>query len=301
MNVKKLVGHSGCKIELVQKNNRLIVKKTSKSIDYNQRLFQQCLKQMRYANEVFRSPKVLNWGYEDELFVFEMEYINGISFYEYFRSLDLNLIAPIAKQFLESLIPKEIIFCGCYYEMLSKIESLNNQIGGVNEGIEKSIDVLRNFSWDMWSVSKCHGDLTFENIIYDRDKFYLIDFLDSFAGSWIMDIAKIFQDLEVYWSYRNGLLDHNVKLRCHLLKNMIINRILMMENGPGLVVTIYHLLLLNLLRIIPYIRTDETERFVNRSIEKVLLVIQQMVKEYDYGHLDNSLCGKIDKVSEYET
>lgn len=45
-----------------------------------------------------------------------------------------------------------------------------------------------------------HGDLTFSNILFNGNNYYLIDFLDGFIESPLQDIAKIRQDTAYRWS-----------------------------------------------------------------------------------------------------
>ena len=40
-------------------------------------------------------------------------------------------------------------------------------------------------------MGKCHGDLTFSNILFNGNNYYLIDFLDSFIESPLLDLVKI--------------------------------------------------------------------------------------------------------------
>ena len=49
-------------------------------------------------------------------------------------------------------------------------------------------------------IGKCHGDLTFSNILFSGNDYYLIDFLDSFVESPLLDIVKIRQDSAYLWS-----------------------------------------------------------------------------------------------------
>lgn len=49
-------------------------------------------------------------------------------------------------------------------------------------------------------VGVCHGDLTFSNILFNGNNYYLIDFLDSFIEAPLLDIVKIRQDSAHLWS-----------------------------------------------------------------------------------------------------
>ena len=46
----------------------------------------------------------------------------------------------------------------------------------------------------------CHGDLTLSNILFNGNNYYLIDFLDSFIETPLMDIVKLRQDTAYLWS-----------------------------------------------------------------------------------------------------
>ena len=73
-------GLSGCKLELIGSN---VLRKHSSSLSYNKRLGLQVKKQELFSNQVFRNvetPKVLRK--EDSYF--DMEYVTGRSFDEYF-------------------------------------------------------------------------------------------------------------------------------------------------------------------------------------------------------------------------
>jgi len=51
-------------------------------------------------------------------------------------------------------------------------------------------------------IGKCHGDLTLSNMIFDdaNDRYFLIDFLDSYLESPILDLAKISQETKLFWT-----------------------------------------------------------------------------------------------------
>ena len=49
-------------------------------------------------------------------------------------------------------------------------------------------------------VGRCHGDLTFSNILFSGTNYYFIDFLDSFIEAPLMDIVKLRQDTSHGWS-----------------------------------------------------------------------------------------------------
>ena len=79
-------GLSGCKLELIGSN---VLRKHSSSLSYNKRLGLQVKKQELFSNQVFRNvetPRVLRK--EDSYF--DMEYVTGRSFDEYFSVCSLS-------------------------------------------------------------------------------------------------------------------------------------------------------------------------------------------------------------------
>ena len=134
--------------------------------------------------------------------------------------------------------------------------------------IMSAIKRLYQRSWDDVPMSSCHGDLTLENIIYHDNEFFIFDFLDSFAESWFIDIAKLFQDLIARWSFRHGTVDRNLALRLAALRYNI--EACIRERYPEALPTIHALYVLALIRVIPY-ATDTHERiFIDGCVSSAL-------------------------------
>ena len=241
--INTLVGHSGCDIKLVSNNNVYFVRKTSSGIKYNKRLENQCFKQKEFKSVFVFAPKVLDFGYKNDLFYFDMEFINGQSFNTIIRNCDL----------------KEIIF---YFDIILKFisENLkNSSITNFKTEIKnklKSIDIKYNIpkiiitnKASKLNSGYCHGDLTFENIIINNNKVYLIDFLDSYVDSPIIDISKIKQDLILNWSNR-----FEEPSNLNLIKNQWLNNYLdsFLQKMDLSIEAIELQKKITLLRILPY-------------------------------------------------
>ena len=68
----------------------------------------------------------------------------------------------------------------------------------------------------------CHGDLTFSNmIISENGQVCLIDFLETFCESPLQDYAKLIQELNYGWSFRNenGYFKTKAKIACGVIRN----------------------------------------------------------------------------------
>jgi len=169
-----------------------------------------------------------------------------------------------------------------------------------NKNIKKAFNILCNHEWTMTQRSASHGDLTLENIIYSYDrKFYLIDFLDTFYDTWIGDASKILQDLLVGWSFRyqfisTDAVSENTKIRVLLLKKKFIEGINRYITSKKVWDDIYLYLLLDLLRVVPYIREKRIFEFINKSIEAI---IKNIECGGFYEHVNSTMRWPIYKVS----
>ena len=106
-----------------------------------------------------------------------------------------------------------------------------------------------------------------ENIIISPKKgIYLFDFLDSFIDSWLIDVAKLLQDLEVGWSYRRVEECRNAKLKRKILVEQVDDWLIKFDPSKNTIRNVYKLLLLNLLRIFPYETNEEDVVFLNRAL-----------------------------------
>lgn len=273
--IKKLEGHSGCSLNLLKMDDLFFVRKFSSSLNYNTRLKKQCIKQYKFNFQNVLAPKIFKYGIENDCFYFDMEFIQGKTLSEYFSSILITEIADFIRLFFLNiqnqdnfLNPKaNIVF-------KKKIDDLKSIIKPT-ENVRMSIKLLESFDWSYAYKSPCHGDLTLENIIITPDKkLYLIDFLDSFYDSWLIDLAKLLQDLYLGWSFRNMKNDTNRNLRLLIAKESVFEEIGKMKNSENIVETVYALLLLNVLRIYPYTKDEKTFIFLENSIKKILNILE---------------------------
>jgi thiamine kinase-like enzyme len=140
------------------------------------------------------------------------------------------------------------------------------------------MDLLKRYDFSGIPESECHGDLTLQNIMISEEKIYLIDFLDSFFNSWVIDVAKILQDVDLHWSYRHFKMDANLELRLLVAKEEIIKAVRIMPDGDKILFDIYYILLLNILRIYPYAKDDETFSFLEDALSKTFNSIKEFSK-----------------------
>lgn len=273
MIVKDLGGHSGCKILLCEENGKYFVRKISGSVEYNHRLEKQCLKQKEFKTTTVKVPKILNSGYESNLFYFDMEYVQGITLAKYISKIDVSKISSIADLLVSNIDFNESIL-NDFNAYLNKINELTDKTLHLNnEYINSALAYLKEYSWIDFSNSFCHGDLTLENIIVRNGELYYIDFLDSFANSWILDIGKLLQDTDCFWSYRKDeKFDVNTRLRLIILKEILLDKI--ESINKKYVSDAYAALLLNLIRIYPYTTDEQTLVFLDENTNRVLKLLR---------------------------
>jgi hypothetical protein len=243
----KLVGHSGCDLIFLKSGDKLVIRKLSKDVNYNSRLKLQCIKQQEFFHDHIKAPRVLETGEIDNLFYFDMEYINGIRFNDYVKIKNFNdvkktfntIINFVLSNFRDNLIVKQ-----------NEIESKIGSIVSTNLVDVNTINQLLMLSNEPILSGYCHGDLTFENIIISNGVIYLIDFLDSYIDSPIIDISKLLQEFDLNWSNRNDEANNNLSI----IRNIFLKRILfdkIVKKG----INQSSLLLqqkLTLMRILPY-------------------------------------------------
>ena len=256
-------GLSGCKLELIGSNT---LRKHSSSLSYNKRLELQVKKQELFSNQVFRNvetPKVLRK--EDSYF--DMEYVTGRSFDEYFSVCSVNDIDFV----FDSL-------CGYFDGLISHSQYYQPEVSK-KRLLDKinSLETHTHHLTDLYHIRQmvssitmkipqtfCHGDLTFTNIIFNKNRLYYIDFLDCFIDSFLCDLVKLKQDLYYHWS-----------LDVQGIKNLRIRQIYsflwrkLEERYSQYVETIEFDVLdvLNTLRLEPYL-TNEDQRIIIKRMLK---------------------------------
>jgi hypothetical protein len=120
-------------------------------------------------------------------------------------------------------------------------------------------------------TSMCHGDLTLSNVLIapEGDRIALIDFLDGYVDSSVVDMAKLRQDTLFGWSMQIApdVFDKSridMALRC-------LDRMLHATFSECRAYSRYHVGLqaLNLARTLPYLPESSARQYVLTSIAKL--------------------------------
>ena len=149
----------------------------------------------------------------DEYLNIKMEYIYSKNYVDYFEDAGFDQISYFIKA-LKIFIDSEIenskmtpinknVVINKYNDVCDKVAK-NDFISkdtDIKIILEKSSIVFNELDEEInIPVGQCHGDLTFSNILFNGNNYYLIDFLDSFLESPLLDLVKIRQDSNYGWS-----------------------------------------------------------------------------------------------------
>lgn len=122
----------------------------------------------------------------------------------------------------------------------------------------------------MLPVGICHGDLTFSNVLFNGNNYYLIDFLDSFIESPLLDIVKIRQDSAHLWSQLMYTKPYD-KLRLQIICEKIDKEIDCYFGQYKWYCEYYNIFqLMNMLRILQYAKENKVVKYLKKEIKELL-------------------------------
>lgn len=209
-------GHSGCSINIMRQGKDLYILKGTKDVKYIERLYRQAVKQEKAAKRKYqfiRIPSILDIKKTDSEMIMQMEYIYAKNFIDYFenagfeqvdyfiKAIDIFLNSEINNSELQRI--SSDVVKDKFFDVKHKVESnimLNND-PIIKDIIKQSEIIFSNMPDNLYiPIGECHGDLTFSNILFNGNNYYLIDFLDSFIESPLLDMVKLRQDTCFKWS-----------------------------------------------------------------------------------------------------
>lgn len=208
-------GHSGCQIDIISEDGQLYVYKSTKDPKYLKRLVLQAEKQKKASLAEYqhiRIPRIYEVKENEEQTTVKMQYVYSRNFIEFFEQAGFEQIEYFIgalKYFIENEIDQ------CKLQIVSP-QAFQNKFADVRSKSEQN-EWCHNDKQLMSLLTECqtyfdgleemllpvglsHGDLTFSNILFNGNNYYLIDFLDSFIETPLQDIVKIRQDSAYRWS-----------------------------------------------------------------------------------------------------
>ena len=276
-------GLSGCSLELI---NDRVLRKYSPTTDYNSRLLSQADKQVVFGNRIYKNidaPKV----YDIQKNYFDMEYVAGKSFDEFFSIASVNDIEFVIStlfDYFDTLISTSRSI-DATKQILDKLDSLKEK-----SSYSKYIEFLRKYVENNSIIvphTFCHGDLTFSNIIFHKNRLFFIDFLDCYVDTFLSDLVKLKQDLHHLWAVRNQDV---YTVRIHQIYAYMWDKI--ESRYESFMNESFHILdALNALRIEPYLTSERQN-----------VILEGIVKSKElYAISCSSDGGTINPISETET
>lgn len=283
---KMIEGHSNYKVSICIYNEKYAICKEcdKNNADDSERLRDQITKQILMSQKISNIfiPKFI--AHCDNKYYMEYIYfsINVIDFFECENIVKVdwfaNKLIAIVNNFLVeckySKIEKDIIDSKLISICDKMIE--NDYVNVKNEVITKAFEYLYKHIDRICQikipVGTCHGDLTFSNILIDNNKMelYLIDFLDSFIESPLLDVVKIRQDSKYLWTLHQYKYPYNAN-RVILCFNHIDSMIDKYFGKHAFYRKGYEFFqLMNLMRVLQYVRNNETCDYLIKCIATIL-------------------------------
>lgn len=242
--IKLLRGHSHSHVELMQDETDTWVRKSG-DIDRN-------LERIAALDGILPMPRIL----KAESDMYEMEYIphtDMVTWLTYNQPTDLIIwLHHVVAQLRHNEQAKD--YLQIYHEKLGS-PLLIQWWPHLPFDANVLIAQLPRFL----PTSQYHGDLTMDNILFNKDRgFCTIDPLTSPYDSWVFDLAKLRQDLRCGWFIRhtNLALDAKLGTICNGL-----SRYQWWDND--------YLVILMLLRVLPYASADRDKRWLIGEIKKL--------------------------------
>jgi hypothetical protein len=282
----KIAGRSGCHVEIVKGNVGLYVKKKSSGLAYNERLRKQAEKQRSFTQRFpeirwFKCPIVLNEGIEQGgLYSFSMEYAGGNKATDFLADADTGSVRSLSQKFAHYFRSLELVgkLSPSPFEAIrTKNESLLASIHASSICSTALSHKLENYLHSAIPdapimLGWCHGDFTLSNMLFGIWHIELIDFLDSFIESPLIDLIKLRQDTRFYWTLQldEQMAQHQtlkVKIALQYLDRQLAQRV---AATPHYNAWHNYLEVYNLARILPYVKEQKEVEFLETNLRMLL-------------------------------
>ena len=279
-------GHSGCQIDVVSEEGQIFVYKSTADPLYLNRLALQAEKQRNASLIEFqhiRVPLIYELKRTDKKTIVKMQYVYSKNFIEFFEQAgfeQIDYLVGALKYFIEYEINKcklqvvsPQIFRAKFDDIRMKLEknAFFQQDAQVVRIIEDCQSYFGHLQEMLLPIGVCHGDLTFSNILFNGNNYYLIDFLDSFIETPLQDIVKIRQDTAYRWSQLMYTKRYDA-VRLGIICDKIDHEIdLYFSNKYQWYTDHYRTVqLMNILRILPYAHEEKVVCYLKNILNSLL-------------------------------
>ena len=280
-----LIGHSGARVVLRQRDGIGIVRKIARSRSENERLQRQAEKQSAFHSLCVATPKVIASGFDGDRYYFDMNYVPSVSVA---KSCVTGSVATLSnlKAFVAYWIDRmrgettgTIGADRIHAKLRSIIAACRSRpiLGPSMPVIELLGAMLLRADWPDLPKGACHGDLTLENILIDPSgAIWLIDFDAPELASYWLDLAKLYQDLSGLWCLRHlgvedqhSLVYRNAIAAMRRFRNEIDK--VVDEALPGFLAVLPPLVALHLMRALPYCEDVATVVYILNRTHTVIV------------------------------
>ena len=253
--IKEFFGNSFAKIYLMQdSDSKFYIKKI---LNKPQDVFNTVNIYNEIKKKGMKTPEI--FSIKENFFC--MEYINGLSIQSLLRENSIESqekIALFIKDYFNIFDSKNI------YDFSTNIKKKLNDISHFieKEKLTFSFSELYKKIPKKLPINSIHGDITFDNILYFKDSFYLIDPSFSFLNSVFFEFNKLMQDIKSYWFARNIDYKTNFILACQEIEYEISSLIKKYYNP--------YIHIFMLLRIMPYSRKNKSDMdFLTQEVNRL--------------------------------
>lgn len=203
-------GHSGSAVILKQNpHGDRYIKKWSPNPRTNLRFKNQLELQRTFQSDIVKTPEIYDIKHDQQIDCLKctMEYIPGHTLYQLFETRPWNEIKPVIEKIAHYLCEiraqaQTVDLQDYEHTFIDKINSIELNTDLEHKVRDAVIDRIKHASLTLHST-RCHGDLTFENIIVQGSDVFFIDFLDNYMPCVEQDLGKLFQDVLHFWSWRD--------------------------------------------------------------------------------------------------
>lgn len=273
-------GHSDFRVTRLLNGN---IQKSA-AIRNQSRLKTQCHKQKNFITKTPRfivCPVLTEFESRGE-YGFEMPFCRGEVAPEYIdraspikiRAFIEDLIALIEEFISDSMI-KAVdakVICDKSMAVREAVKKNPCMPHDILSLIDKHINLVNGQIYFEIPIGKCHGDLTLSNIIFDdvNRQYFLIDFLDSYIESPILDLAKIAQETKLLWTSRLMLETHDASKYQIAMKTIDVGIQEYFRKYDWFIKyqTIFEFQ--NLIRLLPYVRDHKIAQLITSRLHVLM-------------------------------
>jgi aminoglycoside phosphotransferase (APT) family kinase protein len=272
----KLQGRSGCRLQVISKGGVFFVRKYSKDASYSPRLLAQAQKQSNFISQIkihgFSTPEVISQSKPSEPETwFDMPYVHGQKYSELFERATVPEIKALSRKFIEyfqhlfNSAKDEPVQVSSFLEKIEAIKVLLKNREDIDQPLAaRTLDFLKILPANTLPVHTCHGDFTFSNMLFSAKEIILVDFLDSFIESPLIDFF--------YWSMivEGDIPKSRVGKIIQIFRYFDQEIVTAFSENTFVRQWYNYLQVFNLIRILPYVYHPSEIKFVQHGINRII-------------------------------